>query len=98
MYLQHLALQSIHGAGAWLTALPAEGDLRLDPASYRITLARRLRLPIQPQDGVCPRCGGHMDKFGDHALTCACSGDRMRRHNALRNIVHSAAAEWGAWP
>jgi hypothetical protein len=39
-----------------------------------------------------------MDKFGDHALTCACSGDRTRRHNALRNIVHSAAAEGGLGP
>jgi hypothetical protein len=97
-YLQHLALQTVHGAGAWLTALPTEEDLRLDPPSFRVTLARRLRLAIQPVDTPCPRCGGLMDRYGDHALTCACSGDRTRRHNALRNQVHEFAREAGLGP
>ena len=57
LYLQHLALQTIHGAGAGITALPTDGDLRLDPPSFRITVARRLRLAIQPEDSECPRCG-----------------------------------------
>ena len=34
-----------------------------------------------------------MDRFGDHALTCPCAGDRTRRHNALRNHVHDVAKE-----
>ena len=97
-YLQHLALQTTHGAGAWLTALPAEGGLRLDPPSFRVTIARRLRLAVQPEDGVCPRCGGTMDRFGDHALVCACAGDRTRRHNAVRNITHEYAKEGGLGP
>ena len=74
VYLQHLALQTVHGAGVGLTALPSEEDLKLDPPSFRITLARRLRLAIQPEDGPCSRCGGLMDRFGDHALTCPCAG------------------------
>ena len=98
LYLQHLALQTVHGAGVWLTALPSEEDLKLDPPSIRVTLARRLRLPIQPEDGPCSRCGGLMDRFGDHALTCACAGDRTRRHNALRNRVNDAAKEGGLGP
>ena len=63
----------------------------MDPPSFRITLARRLRLAIQPEDGPCPRCGGLMDWFGDHALTCPCAGDRTRRHNAIRNHVNDVA-------
>ena len=70
----------------------------MDPASFRITIARRLRLAIQPEDGSCPRCGGLMDRFGDHALTCSCAGDRTRRHNALRNLVYGAATEGGLGP
>ena len=98
LYLQHLALQTVHGAGVWLTALPTDEDLRLDPPSFRVTLARRLRLAIQPVDTPCPRCGGLMDRFGDHALVCACAGDRARRHNALRNQVHDFAKEAGLGP
>ena len=29
-----------------------------------------------------------MDIYGDHCLTCACGGDRTRRHNLLRNEVY----------
>ena len=39
-----------------------------------------------------------MDRFGEHALTCPCAGDRTRRHNALRNVVHNAAQEGGLGP
>ena len=28
-----------------------------------------------------------MDKFGDHALTCLCAGDRTKRHNAIQNVL-----------
>ena len=98
LYLQHLALQTVHGAGAWLTALPTDEGMRLDPPSFRITLARRLRLAVQGEDCFCPRCGGLMDRYGDHALTCPCAGDRTRRHSALRNHVHDAAKEGGLSP
>ena len=27
-----------------------------------------------------------MDIWGDHALTCACGGDRTKRHNLIRNV------------
>ena len=32
-----------------------------------------------------------MDKWGDHALVCSCGGDRVIRHNMIRDVVHSAA-------
>ena len=32
-----------------------------------------------------------MDKWGDHALVCSCGGDRVVRHNMIRDVVHSAA-------
>ena len=28
-----------------------------------------------------------IDEYGDHCLTCACGGDRTKRHNLLRNEV-----------
>ena len=38
-----------------------------------------------------------MDVFGHHAVVCDCSGDRIKRHNAIRNCLFDAwsAAAWG---
>ena len=48
---------------------------------------RRLRVPIYNGEFYCPFCDGVVDRFGDHCLTCACGGDRTKRHNLLRNEV-----------
>ena len=34
-----------------------------------------------------------MDRWGDHALTCSCNGDRTVRHNAIRNVCYEEAVE-----
>ena len=39
-----------------------------------------------------------MDSFGDHALVCACNGDRTIRHNCLRNVVYEEAVAGGMSP
>ena len=39
-----------------------------------------------------------MDKWGDHALTCSCGGDRTVRHNAIRNICFEKATDAGLRP
>ena len=38
-----------------------------------------------------------MDVFGHHAVVCDCSGDRIKRHNAIRDCLFDAcsAAAWG---
>ncbi len=59
---------------------------------FNIMLRRRLRLRVQDMDTYCPMCGGTMDSFGDHALTCPCKGDRTIRHNRLRDTVLEDAA------
>ena len=82
---RHLALAAVPGAGAWLTA-PAAGDEReIDEPLYRICVQRRLRVPIFQGDEACPFCGAPMDRFGDHAVVCSCGGDRVVRHNSIRD-------------
>ena len=39
-----------------------------------------------------------MDTFADHALVCSCKGDRVIRHNKLRNQVCETAARAGLRP
>ena len=33
------------------------------------------------------------DRWSDHAIFCCCGGDRVLRHNAIRDVVCSAVAE-----
>ena len=97
-FLAHLSLQTLRGAGAWLIAPPTEDDLTFDSALFQTVLQRRLRLRIQNNDSYCPLCGLTMDSYGDHALVCACNGDRTIRHNCLRNVVYEEALVGGMSP
>ena len=56
-----------------------------------MSLKRRLRLQIFDGDSACPCCGECLDKWGDHALSCMCSGDRTVRHNTVRDILYDEA-------
>ena len=39
----------------------------------------------------CPFCSRPADVFGDHALACGGNTERISRHNALRDVIFSAA-------
>ena len=92
-FCAHLALQAVPGAGAWLTAPPVDDGRELDPPLFQIALKRRLRVPVYEVDDFCPRCGSVKDKWGDHALTCSCNGERNIRHNSVRDILYEEALE-----
>ena len=82
------------GARAWLTATPASPDTHIPSPLFRTSMQRRLRMPIWDADSACGLCGETLDRWGNHALCCGGGGDRVRRHNAVRNIVCSAVAEY----
>ena len=46
--LAHLSLVSLPGAGAWLTAPPADDGREIESALFKVALRRRLRLPVAP--------------------------------------------------
>ena len=64
------------------------------PSLFRLALQRRLRMPLWDRDTACSMCGEVLDRWGDHALACCCGGDRVLRHNAIRDVVCSAVAEF----
>ena len=94
----HLSLVGQATAGAWLTALPVDDGRAIEGDLFRVAIKRRLRVPMQEEDGFCPLCGQGMDRFGDHALTCQCRGDRTGRHNCIRNVGCEEAILAGAQP
>ena len=89
----HVSLNRLSGAGAWLTAPMIKDGREMDSSLFRVSLKRRIRAPIFEADAVCPCCGEAMDRWADHALVCACAGDRTVRHNAVRNQVCADAQD-----
>ena len=97
----HMSLLKLDGAGTWLHTIPSEAlGTKVAPNLYIPMLQRRLRMPIFQEPYFCSLCDGVMDVWGDHALTCACGGDRTKRHNLVRNVgVRLAtAAGWRPEP
>ena len=91
----HMSLLGLEGAGTWLHTIPSDAlGTKVDPRLYITMLQRRLRLPIFEEPFFCPLCNGVMDTLADHALTCACGGDRTKRHNLMRDACVRMA--WSA--
>ena len=50
----------------------------------------RLGIPVFERDGVCV-CSRPSDQYGDHAVGCASQGERIARHNHLRDALFYTA-------
>ena len=95
----HMSLLGLEGAGTWLHAIPSEVlGTKIAPQLYVPMLQCRPRIPFFEEPFFCPLCDGVMDVWGDHALTCACGGDRTKRHNLVRNTFARLAASAGWQP
>ena len=86
-------------AGAWLNCspLPALG-LHLRGAEFVVSCKFRLGLAVYHQAGACASCGKESDILGDHSMVCGRGGERIVRHNAIRDALHETAAAAGLAP
>ena len=49
-------------------------------------------MPVFDRDGPCiAECGLFSDRMGDHSVGCASRGERIARHNHLRDALYSTA-------
>ena len=94
-----MASLSLPQAGAWLNCppLPALG-LHLRGPEFVVAAKFRLGMPVYDSAGSCPACGRQSDTMGDHGLVCGTGGERIARHNALRDALHDTAAATGLAP
>ena len=98
-FRSHMSILSLDGAGTWLHAIPSEAlGTKVAPQLFVPMLQRRLRMPVFEEPFFCPLCDGVMDIWADHALTCACGGDRTKRHNLVRNVAVRLATSAGWRP
>ena len=66
--------------------------LHLKPQEFRFTILYRLGGPLYQAEGPCTACGGLSDVMGDHAISCGAKGERIARHNQLRDALYHTAA------
>ena len=79
-------------AGSWLLTPPiAVLGLHLRPTEFTLATRYRLGINVYDSDGPCPACQQFSDAKGDHALCCGHYGERITRHNTIRDHLFSVA-------
>jgi len=87
---------SMPHANAWIRCLPFQ-QKKLSCLEWSISIKRWLGCPLFNQDHLCVACNDQvMDVYGHHASVCAVKGDRIKRHNLIRDIIYDFcyAAAW----
>ena len=69
----------------------SSSGLHLQDREFRCCLCYWFGVPLHNGQFACPECGGSADPFGDHQVGCGGNGDRISRHNAIRDVVFNAA-------
>ena len=86
-------------SGDWLSVSPSPGlNLLLRPPEFVAALRYRIGHPMFRADGPCPACNQPSDRFGDHAMNCAWQGERIARHNSLRDTLYNTAVSAALGP
>ena len=85
---------SLSHAGDWLNVLPSPSlGLTLHSQDFRFCLDYWLGLKLLSGRMNCAICNkpNAADSLGDHQIGCGGNGDRIHRHDALRDALFSAA-------
>ena len=83
-------------AGAWVTAVPSTDDGRdtvMRPQVFRTAMAYRLGAKVVANEIPCPMCMQTVDILGDHPACCIRNGERIVRHNRVRDLVANICRE-----
>ena len=83
---------SLPRAGDWLKVIPSTTlGLHMSDEEFRPCLQYWLGIRMIGENSTCPVCQKSADAYGDHQVGCGGNGDRISRHNAIRDVVFSAA-------
>ena len=87
-----LSITSLPHAGDWLSVVPSSAlGLHLQDKEFRLCLDYWLGLRLFEDGSICPICQVAADPFGDHQVGCGGNGDRIHRHDSIRDALFSAA-------
>jgi hypothetical protein len=83
-----LASLGLPHAGDWLNVVPSPAlGLHLRPAEFTVSVKYRLGCDVFSASGKCTACPYDSDGKGDHAISCGYEGERIARHNHLRDAL-----------
>ena len=83
---------SLPHAGDWLNVIPSSAlGLHLHDKEFRLCLDYWLGLRMDDGVSPCSACGITSDAYGDHQVGCGGNGDRIHRHDAVKDVLFSAA-------
>ena len=92
--IARLASLGLPHSGDWLNVVPSPAlGLHLRPAEFIVSVKYRLGMDIFSRDGQCTACPLHSDARGDHAISCGYEGERISRHNHLRDAIYNTAVQ-----
>ena len=85
---------SLPNAGAWLNVIPSPAlGLHLRPTEFIVSVKYRLGLDIFLTGGKCTACPRQSDSLGDHAISCGYEGERIARHDHIRNALYNTCSQ-----
>ena len=83
----------------WLRAIPSPTlGLHFHDVEFRFGSLYWLGIPMTDSSLVCSVCDKESDSMGDHAMGCGGNGDRISRHDAIREILFSSTQPAGLAP
>jgi hypothetical protein len=95
-------LRSLCGkfASAWLLAVPSFSlGLKMTNDQFQCLLRLRLGLAVYSCQRLCPLCRrAPLDVLEHHSLACGSGGDRIMRHNIVRDCLFSMCQTAGLCP
>ena len=92
--IARLASLGLPNAGAWLNVVPSPAlNLHLRPSEFLVSVKYRLGMDIFPTAGKCTACPLQSDTKGDHAISCGYEGERIARHDHLRNALYNTCSQ-----
>ena len=67
--------------------------MHLRAKEFTAAVKYRLGIAVYPYDEPCIACGEGSDKFGDHSIGCGKEGERIYRHNVIRDAIYETAKQ-----
>ena len=89
-----LASLGLPHAGAWLIVIPSPTlCLHLSSSEFVVSVKYRLGVDVFPAAAQCMACPHQSDPAGDHAISCGWGGERIFRHNAIRDALFNTCTQ-----
>ena len=91
--MERMASVGLPHARDWLNVVPSPSiGLHLRTLEFAPVVKYILGIKLYSKPGPYPACSHSIDEWGDQAIGCGTQGERIVRHNYLRDALYQTAA------